>query len=102
MKKSVIPTKIDKHNDATLAIEWSDGKQTEHNVVELRRSCLCAHCVDELTREQLLKPEDVSETVRPIKVRSLGRYALTISWTDGHGSSIYSWDKLRELADEPI
>jgi ATP-binding protein involved in chromosome partitioning len=102
MKESILPKEINKENETTLAIGWSDDKVTRHNVVELRRACLCAHCVDEMTREQILKPEDVSETVRPVKVKNLGRYALTISWTDGHGASIYSWDKLRELADEPV
>jgi ATP-binding protein involved in chromosome partitioning len=102
MKKNINPINITKADETTLTIAWSDDLVTNHNVVELRRACLCAHCVDEMTREQILKPEDVSETVRPIKVKTLGRYALTISWTDGHGASIYSWDKLRELADEPL
>ncbi len=34
-----------------------------------------------------------------VKVRSLGRYALAIDWTDGHNSSIYSWERLQSLAD---
>lgn len=99
---NITPTLIEKHDERTLHIEWSDGINTDFNVVELRRACQCAHCVDEMTRAQLLKPEDVSESVRPIKVKSLGRYALTMNWTDGHNSSIFSWQKLRELADEPI
>jgi ATP-binding protein involved in chromosome partitioning len=102
MKKKINPISITKADDTTLTIAWSDDLVTNHNVLDLRKACQCAHCVDEMTREQILKPEDVSNTVRPIKVKTLGRYALTMNWTDGHGSSIYSWNKLRALADEPI
>ena len=92
------PTSIEKNGEKHLRITWSDDRTFDYNVVELRRACGCAHCVDELTGEQILKPEDVAETVRPVKVRSMGRYALSVIWSDGHSSSIYSWDKLRKLA----
>lgn len=93
------PVKIEKNDDRHLKIDWSDKQSANYDVVELRRACSCAGCIDELTGEQKLKPEHVSETVRPVQVRSLGRYALIIDWTDGHTSSIFSWDRLRKLAD---
>jgi ATP-binding protein involved in chromosome partitioning len=92
-----LPRSVVKKNARNLEIQWSDGEASTLDVVQLRRACVCAHCVDELTREAILKPEEVAETVRPVKVRNLGRYALVVDWTDGHSSSIYSWDLLREL-----
>ena len=94
----VTPKLIEKADGRNLRIVWSDDREFNYDVVELRRACPCAHCVDELTGAQILKPEDVADTVRPVKVRSMGRYALAINWTDGHSSSIYSWRKLRALA----
>jgi ATP-binding protein involved in chromosome partitioning len=92
------PSSVEKGSEKTLSVTWSDGQKADLDVVELRRACVCAHCVDEHTREQILKAEDVAETVRPIRVRNLGRYALMIDWTDGHSSSIYSWDALSRMS----
>src|SRR5260370_992927 len=37
------------------------------------------------------------EPAKPKEVKPVGRYALNISWNDGHSSGIYSWDYLREM-----
>lgn len=99
---TILPRAVEKKGPRTLGIVWSDGEESQLDVVGLRRACVCAHCVDELTREAILKPEDVPESVRPLKVRNLGRYALIVDWSDGHSSSIYSWDLLRELDGKPV
>ena len=91
------PSAVEKAGPRTLRVVWSDGLKSDVDVVELRRRCPCAHCVDEFTRQPLLKPEDVSDTVRPVRVRSLGRYALSVDFTDGHSSSIFSWELLRGM-----
>ena len=44
----------------TLGILWTDGKSDAFDVVELRRKCPCAVCIDEWTRVPKLKPEDVA------------------------------------------
>ena len=95
---AVYPLSVVKQDDRHLAVEWSDGVRKAYDVVKLRRSCVCAHCVDEITRAQILRPADVSETVRPLRVQSVGRYAISVEWSDGHRSSIYSWPYLRSLA----
>jgi len=92
------PLVIEKKDERHLTIKWSDAQTFHYQVAELRRACGCAHCVDELTGRQILKPEQVPDSVRPIKVRSMGRYALVIDWNDGHSSSIFSWARLRKLA----
>ncbi len=89
--------RIWQQDERTLGINWTDGRKSLYDVVELRRQCRCAHCVDELTKERKLNPDEVKESIRPIKVESVGRYALTIHFSDGHKTGIYSFDKLREL-----
>ncbi|MBC7658682.1 MAG: DUF971 domain-containing protein [Chitinophagaceae bacterium] len=81
----------------TLAINWTDGKKSLYDTVELRRQCRCAFCIDEVTKQPKLDPDSVPETLRPVKIESVGRYALTIAFSDGHKTGIYSFDWLRTL-----
>ncbi len=81
----------------TIGITWTDGKKSALDVVMLRRRCPCAACIDEWTHEPLLKPDEVKDTVRPVKVESVGLYALTIHFNDGHRTGIYTFKYLRDL-----
>jgi len=83
-------------DDRTLGVLWTDGRKDKIDVVELRRRCPCAVCIDEWTRAQRLKPEDISESVRPVKIESVGSYALKVQFSDGHGTGIYTFQMLRE------
>ena len=64
---------------------------------DLRLACGCAICVDEWTGEEHLDPACVPEDVRPLKIESVGRYALQIQWSDGHDTGIYPFRRLRAL-----
>lgn len=93
------PTSIEQHGPADLAIRWGDGVESLLSVRTLRLACACAVCVDEWTGEQRLDPTAVPEDVRPVRIEPVGRYALQITWTDGHDSGIYSYERLRALAE---
>lgn len=84
-----------------LGIIWSDKHQSLYSVRNLRLECRCAICVDEWTREKILKEDAVPADVRPLKIESVGRYALKIDWSDGHNTGIYSFDALRSLCECP-
>ena len=84
-----------------LRIIWSDGQGTDFDVVELRRACRCANCVNELTGAQVLQPSQVGEDVRPQTIRQVGNYALQVNWSDGHTTGIFTFDYLRQLAESP-
>ena len=90
-------TQIRQKDDRTLHIHWSDTTESLIDVVELRRRCPCAVCVDEWTRKPLLKPDQVSDKVRPKTVESVGQYALKIAFSDSHSTGIYTYNFLREL-----
>lgn len=91
------PTGLRQAGPSELEISWSDGAVTCYDVVTLRRACRCAACVDEWTGKQILRPEQVSGDVKPIRIEPVGRYAFHIAWSDGHTSGIYTFDYLREL-----
>jgi ATP-binding protein involved in chromosome partitioning len=86
---------IDERN---LGITWSDGKQSHLDVVNLRRACPCAACIDEITKKPILNPASVSDNVRPESVQSVGRYAVSLKFDDGHHTGIYTFDYLRSLS----
>jgi len=89
---------IQNADERTLAITWTDGKTDRLDAVALRRRCPCAACIDEWTGEKRLKPEDVADTVRVLRVEPNGAYALRIGFTDGHGTGIYTYGLLKQIA----
>jgi hypothetical protein len=42
-------------------------------VLYLRRACRCAACIDEWTGEQILRPDQVREDVKPVAIEPVGR-----------------------------
>lgn len=91
------PTEIRQDGPDRLAIRWADGAHSTYAVRDVRLACQCAHCVDEWTGELRLDAGRVPDDVRPRQIRSVGRYAISIEWSDGHDTGIYSFRQLREL-----
>lgn len=87
-------------DDKTLGLEWDDGLRSQYSLRVLRGSCRCASCVDEITGVRIVFPEHISENIRAIEARAVGRYALQFVWSDGHEAGIYTFDYLRELAQK--
>jgi DUF971 family protein len=83
--------------ERTLAITWTDGRESRYDVVALRRACPCATCIDEWTRQKRLAPDSIPETVRPVRIESVGAYALKVRFSDGHDTGIYTFQMLRDL-----
>jgi ATP-binding protein involved in chromosome partitioning len=90
-----LPREIWQAGDDVLGILWGDGATTFHGAYQLRRSCPCAKCVDEWTRERLPSLDQVPGDVRPVVIHSVGRYAIQPTWSDGHRTGIFSFRDLR-------
>ena len=91
------PTGIAQRGSRELAIRWADGAESVLDVRALRLACGCAECIDEWSGEGRLDPASVPEEVHPLRIQTVGRYAIQIEWSDGHGSGIYPFRRLREL-----
>lgn len=89
------PVAIQKLDEKTLQILWTDETKTKYNVRLLRYNCSCAHCVNEWTGERSNKLEDIPEEIKPKKLDSVGNYAIKITWSDGHDAGIYTYKSLR-------
>jgi len=90
---------MEKAGEDVLRIVWDDGLESKFLVATLRRACPCASCVDEWTGERTLDPLAVLDTIRPIEIEPVGRYAIRIRWSDGHDTGVYSFLYLRSLAE---
>lgn len=96
-----VPAEISRANDYDVRIEWNDGHAGVYPARMLRIACPCAGCVDESTGERIVREDVIPEDVRPIRIAPVGRYAIQIQWSDGHGTGIYTFDYLRKLCPCP-
>jgi DUF971 family protein len=96
-ERRFVPSAIGQQGPSALAVTWADGHQSAYDVRTLRLACGCAECVDEWTGAERLDEAEVPADVRPVRIASVGRYAIQIAWSDGHESGIYPFRRLRAL-----
>lgn len=83
--------------EGSLRLTWSDGHVLEQSYDFLRGWCPCAMCQghDAVAFRFQAPPNPVTpETIEPV-----GNYAISIVWSDGHGTGIYRYDYLRQLGE---
>jgi len=96
-QNSLVPIEIGRAGQHDVKIEWQDGHVSVYPARELRLACPCAGCVDETTGRRRLDESHVAQDARPLKVDLVGRYAISIAWSDGHATGIYAFDRLRAM-----
>lgn len=94
--KSTSPKTITRSDPTRLEIEWSDGHRTRYSAAQLRRLCPCAMCVNELTGERVLDPRSIDEAITQSDAGLVGHYALSMRFSDGHHTGIFTFRFLRE------
>lgn len=94
------PLEIGRANQNDVKIRWSDGQELVYPARFLRFHCPCAMCQDEMTGEKRLQESSLLPDVHPAAIQPVGRYAIQIFFSDGHNTGIYTWEKLRALAEE--
>jgi len=92
-----------------LTLKWNNGHESVYAFYLLRYACPCAECQGghenmrpEPDNEVFALPVVDSPATRVQDVESVGTYAITIAWEDGHHYGIYTWDYLRKLCPCPI
>ncbi len=85
--------------EGAVHIVWPEGGESNIPNKALRCACHCAICVDEYTGDALLDPATVPDDIAVENMDPLGHYAVAIDWSDGHTSGIYSWERLRGVAE---
>ena|SRR5581483_3386528 len=80
-----------------LRVRWDDGVETMLTARELRLGCPCAGCVEEWSGRRTVEPDQIPEDVHLTALEPVGNYAVSIAFSDGHSTGIYSWKTLRAL-----
>jgi len=90
-----------------LDITWADGHRSHYDFAYLREECPCAMCDDERRKKQDFSAHasGASSTALPMfkprptarAAKAVGNYALSIDFSDGHSTGIYSYDFLRSI-----
>ena len=94
---SANPRVIRRTDPRRVEIEWDDGVKASFPASFLRRQCPCAQCVNELTGERMLDPQSVSAELTQADLALVGNYALSMRFSDGHHTGIFSFAYLRRL-----
>jgi DUF971 family protein len=92
-----MPVEIARANQHDVKIIWQDGHESVYPARALRLQCPCAGCVDEMTGVIRIISSGIAQDVHPLKIELIGRYAMSIHWSDGHATGIYAFDRLRSL-----
>lgn len=97
MSTPLFISQIWQKNHNTFSIQWNDEMIQDFRLCDLQRNCPCAHCTDEITGKSLIDPKTVSDNVKAIVIRNVGRYGIRIQFTSGCSTGIYSFDRLRKM-----
>jgi len=80
-----------------ITFKWPGGHVTVYPARDLRLACRCASCIDEMSGKPVLDPATVPTTIRANSMELAGQYAVIITWSDGHNTGIYTFERLREM-----
>lgn len=87
-----------------LAIKWDDGQESFIPLERLRRRCPCAGCQGErdIMGNLYKNPERPlgPGAFRLARIETVGGYAVSPIWADGHATGIYPFDYLWQVAAE--
>jgi DUF971 family protein len=92
------PLEIGRSGQHDIKVKWNDGSETTYIARRLRLECPCAQCVDETTGVRIVKESAIPEDVHPTAIEPVGRYGISIYWSDSHSTGIYTWEKLFALS----
>ncbi|MEM7481198.1 MAG: DUF971 domain-containing protein [Acidobacteriota bacterium] len=81
--------------ESVLRLTWSDGHSGDFDYRYLRGWCPCAGCQGHGGTSIVFRPPAGAVTADIIE--PVGNYALSILWSDGHGTGIYRFDFLRTI-----
>jgi ATP-binding protein involved in chromosome partitioning len=90
------PLRITPFPNGEIGIVWSDDHQSFYESHTLRCACSCATCVDEMSGRKVLRDEDIPRDIRPSEIHPVGNYGISVAWSDGHATGIYTFKRLRE------
>ena len=77
-----------------LVVSWDDGHESVYPLDYLRSWCPCAGCQGHAPNARYLDLEGHDL----VHIEGVGNYAVAPTWEDGHSTGIYSFERLRAMA----
>jgi DUF971 family protein len=84
-----------------LKVAWGDGHESLYEADYLRFVCPCAGCRGHAPGEVEPPSWEACRGVRILDAAQVGGYALQFSFSDGHTTGIYAYDRLRDACACP-
>ncbi len=98
-KTRVRPVRIKApHGASVMQIEWSDGHLGVYPHEILRGYCPCAECQGHSGTIKF----KTGGNLELVDIATVGNYAISLGWADGHNTGIYNFDYLRMLCRCPV
>jgi ATP-binding protein involved in chromosome partitioning len=85
-------------DDKEIRLKWDIGEEITISNRDLRLSCRCALCANELTGKKIFTGKNLKPNIAAKSITPLGNYALGIEWNDHHTSGIYPYSSIKQLA----
>ena len=103
MNEDVYPVGLERVDETTVRLRWSDGAEQSLTGEALRNHCPCATCrekrsappPDPLELPIVGDPADQAHTI--VSMRPVGNYAYQVTFGDGHDTVIFTFELLRSL-----
>ena len=100
---NIRPKHIDLKKDSALTIKWSDGRTSVYPIALLRKLSPSADA-RELRKEMQSNPLTVLPAgavsegpITATDIEMVGHYAISLTFSDGHNTGIYTWSYLRQI-----
>lgn len=94
------PVKITVVDKKVLMIKWDDGNEDRLELKLLRKNCPCATCLAEREKQSKMYIPIFSENQITVKsINQVGKYAIQITWNDGHSTGIYEYTFLKTFSE---
>ena len=90
------------HDEVGFMIRWQDGYEQLIGARDIRLNCRCAACRDEMSGAPILIPSNISQSITPTRIWSLGNYGIGIAFSDGHSTGIYTYKALRAMQESEV
>lgn len=102
MTQEPAPTSLELDRERGLLVRWQDGAESFYPLAYLRRMSPSAdmrQLRDEMQSNPLVVVPDSgsSSELRAVDAQLVGRYAIRVTFSDGHRTGIFSWDYLRSI-----
>ena len=103
MDPTTTPLDIQIDRERAVTVVFVDGLECVFPVDDLRAACPCAGCRGMRERGDTAWPRLGATSSIAVRHAELnGAWGLSIDWSDGHSTGIYSWEALRRWWDRGL